>query len=186
MAAAAPAVAAQNGAPPVAPVADAPARPASVPPPTEASGQGWKRLLLVGALGCVAIAAAFAISSNDPDSVSTAAPEPAAAATGPADEPAAAEVIGTWNGRVEIRYENGLKDHLAQTIEIARLNEDGPAGFSRSRQNGGTLRGAPHLPRSIRQRLSLQLSRAEHQGVHRKRHDHADAARRIARWTTGK
>lgn len=120
------------------------------PPPPEPAPAAAERepprdrrwLLIVAVGGCLAVIAAFVLSQVGSDDASTAPanPDGSAALSGLDADPAAA-VLGTWSGRIEVRYESGAKDHLNQTINIARLNEGGPAGFSRSSQNGGTCRG---------------------------------------------
>ena len=95
-------------------------------------------LLVAAALSTAAVAAAFVVLRDDSDGVSTAAPEPAPIA---APEPPPAPVIGDWRGKIAVRYESGFSDKLTQTISVDAVAEGEVAGFSRSRQNGGSCWG---------------------------------------------
>ncbi len=122
--------------PPSVPVVEAPVPVAAATAPPEERRTRW-RILIPAALGVVAIAAVYVVLRDDSDGVSTAAPEqpPAAAA------PTTAPVIGDWRGQIEVRYEDGTRDQLTQTLAIDALDEGEVAGFSRSRQNGGSCWG---------------------------------------------
>lgn len=102
-----------------------------------------KRLLVLGAVaGVLAVIACFMLFTSGDDEVAPPAAVPPAADTGQqTGEPPIAGVIGIWSGRVEVRYETGVKDNLDQEVNIARLEEGGQSGFAHSTQNGGTCKG---------------------------------------------
>jgi hypothetical protein len=129
--------------------AASPPRPVPEPRPQASSRNPSRRAIAALAVaGGLAVVGSFAIFSSE-DGDAPAAEPPLALTDPPADESGltglgedpAAEILGTWSGRIEVRYDKGPSDQLNQTINIARLNEGGPAGFSRSTQNGGTCRG---------------------------------------------
>jgi hypothetical protein len=102
--------------------------------------QRRRRLLALAAAGLVAIGAAFLIVNGLSDDSSTSQSQPELGLTGLGEDPAA-PIIGTWEGRVTINYQSGFNDHMDQTITIRGLETGAEAGFSRSRQNGGSCKG---------------------------------------------
>jgi hypothetical protein len=129
--------------PPPVPVATVPSSAsASTGPRPAASRRPYRRrrLLALAAVGIVAVGAAFLIANGLNDDPSTSEAQPELGLTGLGDDPAAA-IIGTWEGRVEIQYQSGFKDHMDQTITIRGLETGAEVGFSRSQQNGGSCKG---------------------------------------------
>ena len=127
-------------APPVA-VVETPAPAAKAEPTDDEPTHSRRPLLLLLLLGVVAIAAVYFLvingSGSDDTGTAVSAPQPPDATPTPPPPP----VVGSWTGRIKIRYETGAKDQLTQRFTINSLNEGEVAGVSRSRQDGGICRG---------------------------------------------